>query len=70
MRYEVESVSVPALATKQLTTMKTLKRLIYVLQVPVFFVYLYIPFLRIFDLPYWVFSGRNLMDDWCVYNEI
>ena len=44
--------------------------MIYILQAPLFFVYMCIPFLWVIGLPYWVFTGRNLMKDWCRYNEI
>jgi hypothetical protein len=50
--------------------MKIVKRLIYIVQAPLFFLYVSLPFLWVLDLPYWVFTGRSLMDDWCEYNEV
>jgi hypothetical protein len=50
--------------------MKMLKRFIYILQAPLFGIYMCLPFLWIINLPYWIITGRNLMNDWCEYNEI
>ena len=44
--------------------------MIYILQSLLFFVYMCIPFFWIIGLPYWAFTGRDLMEDWCRYNEI
>jgi hypothetical protein len=50
--------------------MKVLSRLFYVTQAPLFFIYMLIPPLWLLDMPYWIFTKRNLMDDWCKYNEV
>jgi hypothetical protein len=52
------------------TMISILNRLIYVLQTPLFFVYMCIPFLWVIDMPYWIFTGKNLMNDWSKYNGI
>ena len=50
--------------------MKILKRFIYILQTPLFFLYMCLPVFWIIDLPYWIITGKSLMKDWCKYNEI
>ena len=50
--------------------MNILNRMIYILQIPLFFVYMIIPFFWVIGIPYWIFTGRNLMKDWCWYNGI
>lgn len=40
-------------------------RLMYLLLVPVFMIYMMLPPLWIIGIPYWIITGRNLMKDWC-----
>ena len=50
--------------------MQILSRLIYVIQAPIFFIYMCLPFLWILEVPYWILTGRSLMKDWCQYNGV
>ena len=60
----------PTLTTKnKIKDMKILLRLVYVLQAPLFFIYMCLPFLWIINIPYWILTGRDLMEDWFQYNE-
>ena len=52
------------------TMINILNRLIYVLQAPIFFVYMCLPFFWIINIPYWIITERNLMKDWCQYNDV
>ena len=50
--------------------MKVFKRFIYVLQAPLFFIYMCLPFFWVINIPYWIITGRNLTKDWCQYNDV
>jgi hypothetical protein len=50
--------------------MGILNRLFWLIQLPLFIVYMCIPFFWILGIPYWVLTNGNLMNDWCKYNGI
>ena len=50
--------------------MKIFKRLIYIIQAPIFLVYVMFPLLWVLDIPYWILTGRDLWEDWWGYNNI
>jgi hypothetical protein len=40
-------------------------RLIWVILVPIFMIYMLFPALWLIGIPYWIITGRELMKDWC-----
>jgi hypothetical protein len=50
--------------------MKQLKRLIYIFQIPIFYLYISIPFFWVIDILYWVLFERDLFKDWSSYNNL
>lgn len=50
--------------------MTILKRLLYIIQIPLFVLYIAIPLFWILEIPYWIITGRNLRKDWFKYNKI
>jgi hypothetical protein len=40
-------------------------RLILVILAPLFMIYMMFPPLWIIEIPYWIITDRDLMEDWC-----
>ena len=45
--------------------MGIIKRFLYIIFAPVFMIYIVCPPLWILNIPYWIITDRDLMDDLC-----